>query len=287
MPVVKSPFYLMPHEWLFGGYLLVTSLRLVVSQGAFGADTLVFLGVLAGALFAAYYCNRHPTERIWRIRLFYYPIMMNVAFQQMRTAVPSFHPETADGVLNAIDVWLIGQTPALLLQPLNSPWLTELFSICYILFFPYLLFSIIYYFGGSLHLLKSFTVGLFSLYGIGFLGYTLLPAGGPYVYLASRFDAALEGWLVSGWNAELVRMGSSGVDVFPSLHVAVSSFLLFFDRRHKPWRYRAYLVPCVGLWLSTLYLRYHYLVDVIFGFALAALSLYVARRFELQEREKA
>ena len=32
--------------------------------------------------------------------------------------------------------------------------------------------------------------------------------------------------------------------------------------------------------MSTVYLRYHYFIDLVAGFALAALALAVARRFE-------
>jgi membrane-associated phospholipid phosphatase len=65
------------------------------------------------------------------------------------------------------------------------------------------------------------------------------------------------------------------VDVFPSLHCAASAFVLAFDRRQSRGRFWVFLVPVVGLWFSTLYLRFHYLVDLVAGFALAALALRV------------
>jgi membrane-associated phospholipid phosphatase len=68
------------------------------------------------------------------------------------------------------------------------------------------------------------------------------------------------------------------VDVFPSLHCAVSAFFLFFDLLHRRWRFWLYLVPCVGLWLSTIYLRYHYFIDVICGFVLAAFALWASEK---------
>ena len=98
-------------------------------------------------------------------------------------------------------------------------------------------------------------------------------------------EQGLTGGWITGWNAAVVAKGSNGVDVFPSLHCAVSCFLLFFDRRHRPWRYRLYLLPCIGLWFSTIYLRYHYLVDVICGFALAAFALWLANRFPMKSYE--
>jgi membrane-associated phospholipid phosphatase len=66
--------------------------------------------------------------------------------------------------------------------------------------------------------------------------------------------------------------------------VAVSGFLLGFDFRHKRRRFWLYLVPCAGLWFSTQYLRYHYLIDLLCGIVLALLALGIAERHYNQER---
>jgi membrane-associated phospholipid phosphatase len=96
--------------------------------------------------------------------------------------------------------------------------------------------------------------------------------------------------LASGWitdlNARMVLEGSNRIDAFPSLHCAVSAYILFFDRVHRPWRFALYATPCVGLWLSTIYLRYHYFIDVIGGFALAALALRVAFTLEYRKNKR-
>src|SRR6185436_20573066 len=113
---------------------------------------------------------------------------------------------------------------------------------------------------------RAFLVGLFTVYGIGFLGYSFVPAWGPWIAMKSAFSVPLDGFAVTSLNTTIVTLGSNGVDVFPSLHCAVSSYFLFFDRTHARWRHRLYLVPCIGLWISTIYLRYHYFVDVLAGF---------------------
>jgi membrane-associated phospholipid phosphatase len=81
----------------------------------------------------------------------------------------------------------------------------------------------------------------------------------------------------------MVRFGSNRVDVFPSLHCAVSTYMLVFDSWYKRWRFRIYALPCVGLWISTIYLRYHYFIDVIVGFALAAVILYLTKTWHDEE----
>lgn len=275
---------LLAHEWLFGGYMLAMALALSFASGPLDPLTLSYLAGVLVALAMLGLNSRLPGNATWRMRLLFYPLAMNVYFQLMRSAVPAVHPAKLDDVLHQIDRMLLPDTPALLLQPLVTPWATELFSACYILFFPYLTFSLIAYAIGDLTRLRAFTVGLFSLYGIGFLGYVLVPAGGPYLALADQFTTPLVGGPITGWNAAVVAAGSNGTDVFPSLHVAISTFLLGFDFRHKRWRFWAYLLPCFGLWLSTFYLRYHYLIDVISGFALAALALWLAERQFKRER---
>lgn len=272
------------HEWLFGAYLLFMSVGLLSTSGLADVNTLGYLAglLIAGGLIALTAHRDTPTR--WRTRLLFYPLAMNVYFQLMRSAVPVVHPAKMDLALRQIDQWLLPDTPSLLLEPLVMPWATEAFSFFYILFLPYLTFSVITYAIGDLGRLRAFTVGLFSLYGIGFLGYALVPAGGPYLAFAQEFTVPLLGGPITDWNAAVVRAGSNGVDVFPSLHVAVSSFLLGFDFRHQRRRFWVYLVPCFGLWLSTLYLRYHYLVDLLFGFSLAALALWLAERQFARER---
>jgi membrane-associated phospholipid phosphatase len=273
---------LLPHEVFFGLFLLVTWVRLGVVVGWFSGDALIYLGLIVLNLAAIWCCRSGESPRRWRFGLLYYPLAMNFIFVHLKYAIPKLHPAKMDSFLSHIDSALIGATPSLRIETLVHPVLTELFSLCYILFFPYLLFSLVYYFLGELGLLKKFVIGLFTIYGLGFLGYSFVPAAGPCHALVEQYSVPLTGGWITGWNAAVVARGSNGVDVFPSLHCAVSCFLLFFDRRHRPWRYRLYLLPCVGLWFSTLYLRYHYLVDVICGFALAAFALWLANRFPLK-----
>jgi membrane-associated phospholipid phosphatase len=191
-----------------------------------------------------------------------------------------------DARLRELDALLVGGNLSLRLESAIRPWLTEALSCCYILFFPYLLFSLVYYFKKDLATLRAFLVGMFTIYGIGFIGYSLVPAWGPWIAMKDAFHMRLEGFAVTRWNNAIVTWGSNGVDVFPSLHCALSSYFLFFDRRHTRWRYLVYLVPCIGLWFSTIYLRYHYFVDIVCGFALSAFALWLSAHYEARHERK-
>ena len=268
----------MAHEYLFGSYLLITLLRLLLSPTRPTADCWAFAALICGIAAAIAWHARGPDSLLrLRIRLLVFFAAMNIAFMQMQTAVPAISPHKVDALLRHIDIALIGETPSILMQAWVSPWLTELMSACYQLFFPYLTLAVLAYSVREASVARSAFVGLFSLYAVGFFGYTVMPALGPHLALADEFHAHLNGGPVTAYNAHLIKQFSTGVDVFPSLHVAVSSYLLLIDRRFTPLRFRILLLPCMGLWLSTFYLRYHYLIDVLAGFAVAGFGYWMAR----------
>jgi membrane-associated phospholipid phosphatase len=160
-----------------------------------------------------------------------------------------------------------------------QPRMSELLSFCYFLLFPYILISCgrqLVRLRGAPREARAFYSGLFVVYAIGFLGYLFVPARGAWLDMPAAFHHPVAGGWMTALNQRVVEQGSNRVDVFPSLHVAVSAFILLFDRRFAPWRYRVYLPAAVGLWISTLYLRFHYGVDVIAGALVATIGLCVA-----------
>jgi hypothetical protein len=271
---------LLPHEWFFGAFLLLHWLRLVLAVGPLDRDALLYLVLLLVNAFAIAWCQRRETNLRWQLRLWFYPVAMNAVFFTMNSAVLKVTPHKCDALLAAVDHALFGVTLSARAQAIATPAFTEILSFCYLLFFPYLLVSWIYYARRGLPLLRKLMVGLFTIYGLGFLGYSFVPASGPHLAFPGEFTVPLTGWAITRFNAFVVANGSNGVDVFPSLHCAISCFLLFFDRQHARWRFRLYLVPCIGLWVATIYLRYHYFMDVVAGFALAASALWMTNRWE-------
>lgn len=276
-----AKFRLLPHELAFGLLFALTAGRLVHAVGLFARDTLLFLGLLLASLGLIAWARQPEREDRARWRLWFYPLAMNVSYFTLQTAAPAVHPQLEDAWLQSLDTALVGSNLSLRLEPWIHPAATEFFSFCYLLFFPYLFFSWIYYHRQNLSLMKKFFTGFFTVYGLGLIGYTLVPALGPHLdpTLAAQFTTPLSGGFITNLNAQIVRQGCNGVDCFPSLHCAISSYLLFFDRQHCRWRFQLYLIPAVGLWVSTIYLRYHYASDLLGGFALSAFGLWIAQQY--------
>jgi membrane-associated phospholipid phosphatase len=252
--------------------------RLVLVDGVLGRDT-VWLALLIAANASVLISGvLQESEARWRMRLLFYPVAMNLLYFLLGSAVPHIHPVLADPQLQAVDRWLFGGDAVLYLQRWTHPAATELLSLCYLWYLLYLFSSQIRYLVGDLGTLKAFYTGLFTIYAIGYLGYATLPALGPYLAMADRFSIPLTGGWLTHLTSQIVLAGSNRVDVFPSLHVANSVYILLFDYHHSPRRFRLSLLPCTGLIIATVYLRYHYLIDVLCGLGLSLLALWLSQR---------
>ncbi|HZR02736.1 MAG TPA: phosphatase PAP2 family protein [Burkholderiales bacterium] len=274
MPVARS---ILEHEWIFGAFLLLMWIRLTSVDSLTSADAAVFGLLLIANAAVVFATASRDTFLAWRLRLAFHPLAIGIVFVQMRSAVPAVNTWRADGLLMRLDEAILGATPSLIVQPFANLILSEFFSLCYLIFFPYLISSIVIRFFGSTLLLRKFCVGLFTVYAVAFLGYMLVPAVGPHQAIANAFTL-LPTWKISELTGAVVSAGSNGVDVFPSLHCAVPLFLLAFDWRHRRRRFWLYLPWCIGIWCSTLYLRYDYFVDLVAGAALAVVAIYLAHR---------
>jgi membrane-associated phospholipid phosphatase len=268
---------ILPHEWVFGGFLLLTGLRLFVRDGAARDWSLVFLGCWLAGLGVFAWSERNLTPLRWRVRLLFYPVAMGICFYALGMAVPLLGHSKVDGLLLGWDRALVGETPSVAWEPWLQPWLEDLAMAGYLFFFYYLIAGPGHYCLRDVPLFRKCVVGLFTMYGLAFLGYTVMPAGGPHRYLT--FTTPLHGpWLLD-WALRPVNRGSNSVDVFPSVHLAASLYLLMFDWKH--WRRRFWLVllPCLLLCFSTLYLRFHYFVDLLAGVVVALAGWWVAEKY--------
>ena len=110
---------------------------------------------------------------------------------------------------------------------------------------------------------------------MGLAGYLLLPAAGPA--FTTLPDQGAGGILAPAIIA-IVKDGVTGMDVFPSLHTALTLYITAFLWRDGKRKNALLLAPVTaGTIAATIWLRYHYGVDDLAGLALALAALYGSR----------
>lgn len=174
------------------------------------------------------------------------------------------NPQTADATLAKIDAFLVGNQPSLLLQPYITPWTTDFFSLIY---FSYVLslpvVALSFYLARNENAFRRVMMGYLTLMLMGLVSYLLVPAIGPEAQFAAQYTRDLTGHNFSRSVEYIINVGRVGHDCFPSLHVGIPFLLALYLRDY----YKRLFIPCliyVALMAAaTIYLRYHYLIDVL------------------------
>jgi hypothetical protein len=183
---------------------------------------------------------------------------------------PALGTPLRDTELYALDRMLFGETLAISCRIYTPPWLTELFSAGYLSYLVYLHVALLHALLQPVDYVVRLATQVMWAFAAGFTGYLVVPAVGPAVALADSFSTPLQGGPLTRLNDAVVAHGCSVYDVFPSLHVLITCVLLDHDWRFARRRFWVMVVPATLLVGSTVYLGYHYEVDV-----LAAAGLFV------------
>ncbi len=207
-------------------------------------------------------------------------ILCFLVYENLHDVVKLIHQDTFDRQLAQIDAWMFGVQPTFWLQRIANPWLTDLLSMAYSSYFvtPTILGALLYA-AGRTEEFRTFMLMMIATMYVGFLGYVLVPAIGPIFYFEGQYDPARLAGVFFHRGAEAIMNDYRSInrDCFPSLHTAISTLTLAWAWRtrklHRLGRVVAwvYLPLMTALWFSTVYLRYHWVIDLVAGWFLTAL----------------
>ena len=205
-------------------------------------------------------------------------------YTNLHDTIGFVNPHDVHDRLVAMDRALFGVSPTVWAERFITPARTEVMQFFYLNFFwiaPST--SLILLVRRRWPEFRAATVGTLTCFYIGYVLYVVFPAAPPRLVLAREFTKNLRGYPVgfSALSAEtfsLLPVDSRAA--FPSLHTAASFVALVFAWRFaRRWSWA--LLPFVlGLWVSTIYLRHHYFVDLAAGWVVAAAALWLAPRID-------
>jgi membrane-associated phospholipid phosphatase len=216
---------------------------------------------------------------------FYMMACIPIVYKEVYYLGPAMNPRLMDSTLIAIDHALFGVHPTQWLAAYRYPFVTEILQLAYSTFYllPLVLAVDLYRKRRMQAFRLTFLTVILAFY-LSYIGYLAVPAIGPRFTLHefSNKDKELPGvWLattIRGWlnRGENISPGMEHPervvqrDCFPSGHTQITLVVIFLA-----FRYRArsrWCLSIVGslLILATVYLRYHYVVDVAAGIVFAA-----------------
>ena len=170
--------------------------------------------------------------------------------------------------------YIFGVQPTLWLQHITTPPLTEWMMFAYVIYVPLypILCGVIYYLRGEVAMEDYlFTLGFTNI--LCDIGFILFPVAGPMATIGNLYSVPLKGYVFTFFG-ELMRSNVHFVGGnIPSPHTAAATIMwVMAYRYHRPTFY--VLTPVVlSLYVSTFYLRYHFVTDAVVGIIVAFIAL--------------
>jgi membrane-associated phospholipid phosphatase len=285
-------------EWVALGYLGVSSvlvmlfaenlahpLRILGVQVCVAALVLFLCRVEARAAEQTRRNGETFSARWWHFWRHWYPhLFFLFCFEELGRLVHLVNPGWEDAKLIAFDHWMTGVHPAVWLEQFATPARNDLMQFAYLTYFVYLLVvgGILYYrrdWRGYWSVMTYSAVG----YAIGYIIAICFPIESPWFSMAGAWHGELHGGAATAAINFIEHFGRVRGAAFPSEHVAGSCTALWGAWRHRRWLFWVMLPLVLCMCVSTVWGRYHYVVDIFGGMVTGTLGYVIGRMMMRRE----
>jgi membrane-associated phospholipid phosphatase len=232
---------------------------------------LLHLGIASSILFIASIHWEHPVYRF--LRNWYPFFLITFLFWETENFVHLIYPDWKNEWLIAADFKFLGTHPTVALEQITNPYATEFFEFVYFTYYFVPLFGFWIYFKQSSKDFQQFATHYFLALYLGYLIFPLVPAEGPWKTLAGQQTILIEGkWIFRQLNDYLHHKGAIIGGCFPSTHLSAATAVIFGAARVNRKLFWGTVIWFALLFFSTVYGRYHYVVDGLAGLATGAIA---------------
>ncbi len=281
-------------------YTLLDLVFITQVRGSLGILQANILAAIAIIAFCVWY-DQTGSRIALVLRSFYILPVGYMMYSQVGNYIPLVNPADFDAVLASWDRALFGVNPTQWIYQFAHPILTEYFQIWYN-FFQLMLCvpAISLYRQNRMPEFRMYAMTIMFGFYLSYLCYFAMPAIGPRfeVHDFHAIDTELPGVFLTESFRAIINAGNNIRpdigdprdlairDCMPSGHTMMSilAILMAWSLRTR-WR-KMITIGGISVVIATVYLRYHYVVDVMAGIALALLVYALHRRLAEWWRER-
>ena len=265
-----------PVDKLIFGYFALTGLIVLGWWSTLPQAPGLLLWHLLGPALIVYEIKR-PNRATWLFRNWYPLPYVGYFYKEMALLIPAVRHNDADRWLATLDFRFWHANPCVWLERIQTPALTEFEQIAYSLFIPaVILVAVLLWRKGRSEEFQYYAFLIAAGYLVSYIGYIIVPARGPRYLLKDLQHIPLQGlWFTKYLQDGLDRLEAYHYDCFPSGHTELTILAWWGSRLVSKRWFAIYFAYTPFLIFATVYLRYHYTVDLLAG-ATAALALILA-----------
>jgi len=266
-----------PVDKVILGYFALTSIFVLGWWSTLPQAPGLLLWHILGPALVVYQIKR-PNRATWFFRNWYPLPYTGYFYKEMALLIPAVRHTDSDRWLANLDFSFWHANPCVWLERIQTPALTEFEQIAYSLFIPaVILVAVLLWQKGRFEEFQYYAFLIVCGYLVSYIGYIIVPARGPRYLLKDLQHIPLQGlWLTKYLQDGLDRLESYHYDCFPSGHTELTILAWWGSRvLSKRW-FAIYFAYTPFLIFATVYLRYHYTVDLLAGASAAFVLILTA-----------
>jgi membrane-associated phospholipid phosphatase len=268
-------------EWLTIAYILITVIYLLVFFPKVHHRTLFFgsrMAVVTAIVFLALLSHKLQIQKLDVVRQFL-PFLLLGYWYSETFYFSDILFKNKDLFFYSLDERFFGCQPSLIFSQLfPQAWFSELmyfgyFSL-YILLFGIPLW---FWFFKKEHFDRVVFVMMLSIF-LFYSIFDMLPVVGPQFFFSPKDIHVPDGYIFCWLVRFIQHQGENPTGSFPSSHVGITTVILLLTFNKARKLFWALLPVAIILMFSTVYIKAHYLVDVMGGILTALLFYWISNR---------
>ncbi|MDR1339184.1 MAG: phosphatase PAP2 family protein [Prevotellaceae bacterium] len=277
-------------ELLTFTYILITAAYILAFFGIYAqtCGLLLYRAVFSAALcLTAFVSEKSGNRFVQYIRYlfpfsliaYWYPETYSLANPWNAGLPDSIIMSNLDGFFERLDVAIFGCSPAMeFSKAFPQPLVSEIMYFGYFAYYPLFLFLFTWFFFVKPGMAERAMFCCLCPFFIFYMIFALVPVAGPQFYYSLSNSQVPDGYFFSSLMRGIQDLGEKPTGAFPSSHVGLTIIvmILLFENARK---YFYIILPvAIVLTAATVYIKAHYLTDVIAAFIVAPLILSLSKR---------
>jgi membrane-associated phospholipid phosphatase len=268
-------------EWLTIAYIIITIIYLLVFFPKVHHRALFFgsrMAVITGIGFLALLSHKLQIQKLDNIRQFL-PFLFLGYWYSETFYFSDILFKNKDLFFFNLDERFFGCQPSMIFsQVFPQAWFSELMYFGYFSLYFFLFgIPLWFWFRKKEHFDRVVFVMMLSIF-LYYSIFDMLPVVGPQFFLAPKDIHVPDGYLFCWLVRYLQQLGENPTGSFPSSHVGITVVILLLTYNKERKLFWALLPIAIILMLSTVYIKAHYLVDVLGGIITAVVFYWISNR---------
>lgn len=236
-------------------------------------ELLLYRIAVIALIFFASWCYKKYTLRAIEFIRFVFPLVLIIYWYPETYylthgvgGIPVFVPNL-DLFFDQLDVKLFNCVPAMeFSKRIPYAWFSEIMYFSY--FFYYFIYAYIaaYFFFCKRNNAYQVTFIILMSFFLFYILFVFIPVEGPQFFWTGEDVYVPDGYFFSWLMRAIQSMGEMPTGAFPSSHVGITFIFMIILFKFQKKAFWIFLPVVVCLFMSTVYIKAHYLIDVVAAF---------------------